>query len=192
MFDMNNVIIKKSKPIKFQYLIYIAFHIYSQALIVLSSKIDFFSFRTRSLYDDFSWSYSQNRLSLSKSSYLFILVSMVTLNLTLFFTEILDLIYFHMPQTRSLFHYVSWNYSQNRLNQSKFSISDSIVTIIETCYAVQRFKIDSLRWTWMKIYPFEKCHVTWSSILEFLIYKTISCNQTPKWLVNIFFHPNHL
>ena len=85
---------KKSKPIKFQYFIYIGFHGYSQ---------DFISFRTlqtRSLYDDFSWSYSQNRLSQSKFSILVKSVSMVTLYLILFFTKILDFISFHRLQTR--------------------------------------------------------------------------------------------
>ena len=44
-------------------------------------------------------------LNQSKSSILFILVSMVTHNQILFLTKILDLISFHMLQTRPLYHY---------------------------------------------------------------------------------------
>ena len=51
-----------------------------------------------------------------------------------------------MLQTRSLYLYFSWSYSPNRLNQSKCSISEFMVTmvtvIIYACYAVQRFKLE--------------------------------------------------
>ena len=100
--------------------------------------------QTRPLYLVYEQSYSQNRLNQSKSSILFIAVSMVTLNLILKFTKILDLIRFPMLQTRPLYLVYEQSYSQNRLSQSKSSISESIVTIatiiILTCYAVQRFK----------------------------------------------------
>ena len=49
-----------------------------------------------------------------------------------------------MLQTACLYVYYEQSYNQNRLNQSKSSISESIVTIatiiIVTCYAFQRFK----------------------------------------------------
>ena len=115
-------------------------------LVKILDLISFHMLQTRSLYHYFSWSYSQNRFNQSKFSFLFILVSMVTLNQILFLVKILDLISFHMLQTRSLYVSYEQSYSQNRLNQSKCSISDSIVTmvtiIIYACYAVQRFKLE--------------------------------------------------
>ena len=94
-------------------------------ILFLTEILDFISFhmlQTRSLYVSYEQSYSQNRLSQSKFSSLVILVSMVTLYLILFFIKILDLISFHMLQTRSLYHYFLRSYSKNRLNQSKSSI----------------------------------------------------------------------
>ena len=102
-------------------------------LILKFTKIlDLISFpmlQTRPLYLVYEQSYGQNRLSQSKYSILFILVSMVTLNLILKFTKILDLISFPMLQTACLYRDFSRSYSQNRLNQSKSSISDSMVAI---------------------------------------------------------------
>ena len=63
--------------------------------------------QTRPLYVLYEQSYSQNRLSQSKSSILFIAVSMVTLYLILTFTHILDLISFPMLQTACLYLYFS-------------------------------------------------------------------------------------
>ena len=102
-------------------------------LILKFTKIlDLISFpmlQTRPLYLVYEQSYSQNRLSQSKSSIVFIADSMVTVNLILKFTNILNLIPFPMLQTRPLYLYFSRSYSQNRLSQSKSSISESIVTI---------------------------------------------------------------
>ena len=71
---------------------------------------------------------------------------MITVNQISFFTNILDFINFPMLQTRSRYAKYERTYSQNRLNQSKSSISDFIVTIatiiIQTCYVVQRFKLE--------------------------------------------------
>ena len=101
-------------------------------ILKFTNILDLISFpmlQTRPLYLVYEQSYSQNRLSQSKYSILVIAVSMVTLNLILKFTNILDLISFPMLQTACLYRDFSQSYSQNRLNQSKYSISDSIVTI---------------------------------------------------------------
>ena len=87
--------------------------------------------QTACLYRNFSRSYSLTRLSQSKSSFLFILVSMVTLNLKLYFTKILDLISFPMLQTRPFYLYFSQSYSQNRLNQSKSSFLFILVSMVK-------------------------------------------------------------
>ena len=99
----------------------------------LRQILDLISFpmlQTRPLYLYFLRSYSQNRLSQSKSSILFIAVSMVTLNRILKFTKILDLIPFLMLQTRPLYLYFSRSYSQNRLSQSKSSILFIAVSMV--------------------------------------------------------------
>ena len=101
-------------------------------LLYFSNILDlqcFHMLQTKSLYRYFSWRYSQNRLNQSKSSYLFISVSMVTLYQILF-TKILDFIRFHILPTRSIYHYFSWSYSQNRLNQSKCSFLFILVSMV--------------------------------------------------------------
>ena len=93
--------------------------------------LDFTNFhmlQTTCLYVSYKQSYSQNRLNQSKLSNLVISVSMVTGNLIMFYANILDFISFPMLQTRSRYAKYERSYSQKRLNQSKFSISDSIVT----------------------------------------------------------------
>ena len=161
--DFNSFLMLQTRPL---YLVYeqsysqnrlnqskssILFIAVSMVILYLTLKftkiLDLISFpmlQTRPLYLVYEQSYSQNRLSQSKYSILVIAVSMVTLNLILKFTKILDLISFPMLQTTCLYRDFSRSYSQNRLNQSKSSISDSMVTIatiiILTCYGVQRFK----------------------------------------------------
>ena len=196
MINMNKVIAKTvSSQSKSSYLFILVFMVTLHLKLLLVKILDLISFhmlQTRSLYHYFSWSYSQNRFNQSKFSILFILVSMVTLNQILFLTKILDFISFHMLQTRSLYHYFSWSYSQNRLNQSKCSISDSMVTmvtiIIYACYAVQRFKLEVSTLNMnenIAIWKMSRDLVNHFGL--FPICKTILYNQKPKMACKYLF-----
>ena len=166
-------------------------------LVKILDLISFHMLQTRSLYVSYEQSYSQNRFNQSKFSFLFILVSMVTHNQILLLVKILNLISFHMLQTRSLYHYFSWSYSQNRLNQSKCSISDSMVTmvtiIIYACYAVQRFKPDVSTLNMKEDIAIWKMSRDLVRHFGFFLYTwPFYAIKNQKWLVNIFFHLNHL